>query len=104
MLSRKGVRSTMAEEFIPILEVNLRPPSESRKLYFFHVFQVLRVTKPPSPPAKKCPQSVSKSSTKTVSHPYDGVGAMVGEAVGADVDGADVGEDDGEEEMVGTAE
>ena len=29
---------------------------------------------------------------------------MVGEAVGADVDGADVGEDDGEEEMVGTAE
>ena len=29
---------------------------------------------------------------------------MVGEVVGADVDGADVGEDEGEEEMVGTAD
>lgn len=77
----------------------MRPPSEFLKLYFFHVFRVLRVTKLPSPPAKKWPQSVSKSSTKTVSQPYDGVGAMVGEA-----DGADVGEDDGEEEMVGTPE
>jgi len=89
----------MAEEFIPSLEVSLRPPFEPRKLYFFQLLFVLRVTNPPSPPAKKWPQSASKSSKKTETHPYEGVGAIVGDA-----DGADVGEDDGENDVVGSTD